>query len=217
MAYADFTLERLLTDFNISLSTENLFPNLVPVAVPQRLIERLEEGQSLALVSEKARSEFIVAPVLLAVRQLADNRLSIYSGQRLDIDLTQGLAGECDFILAETPPFPILRAPIISVVEAKKADIDIGLGQCAAQMLGSLRFNQRTGADIRTVFGCVTNSRDWQFLRLTETTLTYDAELYSIHESGLLLACFLAAFRMAHETVTATVATENATRPLAIG
>jgi hypothetical protein len=52
----------------------------------------------LALLSEKARSEFIVAPVLLVARELSHDTVAIYSGQRLDVDASRGLQGECDFI-----------------------------------------------------------------------------------------------------------------------
>lgn len=57
MAYSDFTLERLLADFNLPIDNGILFPDLVPIAIPQSLTERLAEGRSLALLSEKARSE----------------------------------------------------------------------------------------------------------------------------------------------------------------
>ena len=47
--------------------------------------------------------------------------LAIFSGQRLDVDPERSLVGECDFILALTDPVPRLRAPIVTVVEAKKS------------------------------------------------------------------------------------------------
>ena len=110
----------------------------------------------LALVSEKARSEFLVAPILLAARELTGNALAIYSGQRLDVDPAKGLLGECDFILARTDPVPRLRAPLLTVVEAKKNDIEGGLGQCVAQMVAARLFNERAGDTTTRVFGCVT-------------------------------------------------------------
>ena len=39
-----------------------------------------------ALVSEKARSEFIVTPILLTLQELTGNRLQIFSGQTLNVD-----------------------------------------------------------------------------------------------------------------------------------
>jgi hypothetical protein len=45
----------------------------------------------LALLSEKARSEFVVAPILLAARELSHDAFAIYSGQRLGVDASRGL------------------------------------------------------------------------------------------------------------------------------
>src|SRR5262249_59639756 len=106
-----------------------------------------------ALVSEKARSEFLVTPILLACRDLVSGDLSIYSGQRLDVDAELGLTGECDYILALTPPVPRLRAPLVTVLEAKRGDIELGLGQCAAQMVGVRLFNQHAGRPAGPVIG----------------------------------------------------------------
>jgi len=188
MSYADFTLDAVRRTFSITIRQQLLFPNLVTYTVPDWLHVTLEKGLPIALGSEKARSEFIVAPILLTVRDENQNRIAIYSGQRLDSDPSVGLVGECDFILTNTPALPIIQAPIISIVEAKKNDIESGLGQCAAQMVGAQRVNQREGTGIDTVYGCVTTGETWQFLRLAATTLTIDSERYYINELGRILA-----------------------------
>ena len=59
------------------------------------------------------------------------------------VDAGRGLQGECDFILALTEPVPRLRAPLVTVVEAKKNDIEAGLGQCVAQMVAARDYNER--------------------------------------------------------------------------
>src|SRR5688572_31812860 len=56
---------------------------------------------------------------LLAVRELSDNRVGIFSGERFDVDSSVGLSGECDFLLTLSDPVPIIRAPVFFVVEAK--------------------------------------------------------------------------------------------------
>jgi hypothetical protein len=160
------------------------------VGVPARLREALDVGVPIALVSEKARSEFIVAPVLLTVRLLSKGSLTIYSGQRLDVSSDEGLAGECDFILATAPPLPILQAPLVTIVEAKKNDIEAGLGQCAAQMLGAQRFNQQEGHTDRVVFGCVTTGEVWQFLVLEAKTVSLDTRRYYLNNVDLILGVF---------------------------
>ncbi len=100
--------------------------------------------------------EFIVVPILLASRELSHDAVAIYSGQRLDVNPDQGLVGECDFILAATPPVPLLRAPLVTIVEAKKNDIESGLGQCVAQMIAARLFNEKAGNVPFQIFGCVT-------------------------------------------------------------
>ena len=67
MAYADFTLEAVEAAFGLVATPGDLFPGLGPVEVPPWLGETLQRGRrAAALVSEKARSEFLVVPILLA-------------------------------------------------------------------------------------------------------------------------------------------------------
>jgi hypothetical protein len=188
MAYTDFSLDRLRKTFGLTLAQTTLLGRPTPVPISPWLQETLDRGMPLALVSEKARSEFIIVPILLTSRELSQNRVAIYSGQRLDVDATSGLTGECDFILTATAPLPVMQAPIICIVEAKKNDIESGLGQCAAQMLGAQRLNQQEGTGIETVYGCVTTGEAWQFLRLNQTTLELDTERYYINEVETILA-----------------------------
>lgn len=194
MAYTDFTLEAAETAFSFIAQPGELFPGLTPLPVPPWLREWLDRsGQSAALVSEKARSEFLVVPILLAVWELAPGALSIYSGQHLDVDPARGLAGECDYILARTPPVPRLRAPLVTVLEAKKGDVEAGLGQCAAQMVGARLFNERAGEPAGPVFGCVTTGEVWQLMRLEGSSLTIDRVRLFIDNLGGILAALRAA------------------------
>ncbi|GAB4454920.1 MAG: hypothetical protein OHK0029_10210 [Armatimonadaceae bacterium] len=190
MAYADFTLESVRTQFQLALHRDALFINVQPTAVPQWLSDMLARGLSLPLVSEKARSELIVMPILLAVRELSHNQVSILSGQRLDIDPAAGLVGECDFILSRSEPLPLVQSPILSLIEAKRGEIEPGLGQCAAQMIGALRLNQREQSPFQTMYGCVTNGEIWQFLRLTDTTLTIDRDRFFLTDPERILGVF---------------------------
>ena len=190
MAFTDFTLETVETELGVIPHPGIVFPNLPEATAPAWLIDGLARGMELALVSEKARSEFIVAPVLLAVRQLSGGRISILSGQRLDVDAGRRLLGECDFILALSEPLPRLRAPLVTILEAKKNDIEAGLGQCIAQMVAAQLFNERAGHS-GVVYGCVTTGEDWQFLRLEGTAVIIDTMRRYINNVGSILAAFL--------------------------
>lgn len=173
MAFSEFTLETAVRSLGVSIREADLFPDLAPAVVPDWLPSWLARGSRLALISEKARSEFIVVPILLAAKELCGGRLAIYSGQRLDVDAARGLTGECDFILAVGPSVPPLRAPIAAVVEAKKNDVEGGLGQCIAQMVAAQDFGAAFRGTAR-VYGCVTTGEAWQFLRLSQEVVELD-------------------------------------------
>ena len=196
MAYTDFTLESAEAELGVIARPGEVFPDLQPAPVPVWLTDLLSRGMQLALVSEKARSEFIVAPLLLAVRESAGGAVAILSGQRLDVDAARKLQGECDFLLARSEPVPRLRAPLMAVVEAKKNDIEGGLGQCIAQMVAAQVYNDRAGQPIEAMYGCVTTGEDWQFLRLVGSTVTLHRPRLYIDNVGLLLAAFGAAVRL---------------------
>jgi hypothetical protein len=159
MAYTDFTLESAEASLGVTSRPGSLFPNLQPQPIPAWLQDMLGRGMRLALVSEKARSEYIVAPILLAVREAAGDSIAILSGQRLDVDPGRRLVGDCDFLLARSEPVPRLRAPLMAVVEAKKNDIEGGLGQCVAQMVAAQMYNEQAGQPLPTMYGCVTTAR----------------------------------------------------------
>lgn len=190
MAYTEFTLESAEAELGVTVRPGEVFADLRPAPVPGWLTDALARGMELALVSEKARSEYIVAPLLLAVREATGGAVSILSGQRLDVDPGRKLLGECDFLLARSDPVPRLKAPLVAVVEAKKNDIDAGLGQCIAQMVAAGVFNDRAGEPARSLYGCVTTGEDWQFLRLDGAAVTLHRPRLYIDNVGLVLAAF---------------------------
>jgi hypothetical protein len=194
MAFSDFTLESASRLLGVISRAADLFPDLQPATAPPWLLEDIArggQGIQLSLLSEKSRSEFIVAPILLAARELSGNRFAIYSGQRFDVDAERGLVGECDFILAASDPVLPLQSPIATVVEAKKNDIEGGLGQCIAQMVAADQFNRDSGRSGAPVFGCVTTGEAWQFARLAGSESLLERRRYYIDAIGLILAALL--------------------------
>lgn len=168
MAYSDFTLETVLETFDLLEVNQSLFSQVLPLPISDWLRETLAIGQDFGLRSgtEKARSEFIVVPILLELERRNPHQFAIYSGKSMDVDKDRGLNGECDFILSRGVASRVIQTPIFSLVEAKKQDINLGLGQCVAQMLGAHLLNQRKGHSLNSVFGCVTTGELWQFLKL---------------------------------------------------
>jgi hypothetical protein len=133
----------------------------------------------MAFISEKSRSEAIVFPVLVACREMVDNQVYIYSGATFNVDPDTGLQGESDYLLAYTPPTPVLEKPILMVVEAKKNDMEFGLGQCAAQMVAARIYNEKRKRPISSLYGCVTTGEAWQLTKLQhEEFIVHDERYY---------------------------------------
>ncbi len=194
MAYRDFTLEAVIENFSLSQEFLPLFAHLAPRDVSPWLQETLATSLRLALPSgnEKARSEFAIAPILLEVERNFPTEIFIFSGKSLDVDRSLGLWGECDFIIGRGNWPLAIQAPILAIVEAKKDDIEQGLGQCAAQMLGAQMFNQKHGRHFSRTYGCVTSGEIWQFLKLEEKVLTMDSDRYYIHQVEKIVGCLRA-------------------------
>lgn len=192
MAYSDFSLSQVKKAFGLVERSVPLFTAAAAIAPSSWLLETLKYSLKLALSSssEKARSEFIIAPILIELERRNQETLSIYSGENLDVDGEKGLKGECDFILSKGSRSLTMQTPIISLVEAKKSDIKGGLGQCIAQMLGAQKFNQLEGNEIPVIYGCVTTGEDWQFLALEENHVSIDAQRYYVNELDKLLGIF---------------------------
>ena len=157
MPYSKFTLSEVAETFGLTVKTDTIFKEVKSIQISGFLKENLLRGAAIALPngSEKARSELLVAPFLVELRQINHNQISVFSGENLDIDKKKGLNGECDFILSGNGNQLYIDAPIFTVVEAKKNDIGESFGQCIAQMIGSQLFNQTHKKTITAIFGCV--------------------------------------------------------------
>ncbi len=191
LSFADFTLESAESLLGLTSQPADLFSKLAPLAPPAWLVDSLVRGRRHVMVGEKARSEFLVVPVLMAGEELFEGQISLYSGARLDVDPDQGLVGECDFILAAGPAVPKLSAPLLTIVEAKKNNIEVGIGQCVAQMVAAQLFNQRHNKPHRVIYGCVTTGELWQFLCLEDQLVKIDNNRLFIGNVGEILAVLM--------------------------
>jgi hypothetical protein len=182
MAYNNFTLESVKHQFGLSLSAAPFCQDL-PAATPSTtFLAIFEEWFPLAqkAKSEKAKSELLVSPVLLEVRKLVNKSVELFSGEEFSVDRELGLNGFCDFLLSRSVTPYIIEAPIIMLVEAKKGELDLGLGQCVAEMVAAQLFNKSAGQEIPVIYGSVTSGKLWQFLKLEGKDVTIDANEYQI-------------------------------------
>lgn len=190
MSYSNFTLESVLAMFQLEkVESAGIFSEIEPVAPSAYLTTGLTKKIPLAAAigTEKARSELIVADVLVELREKFDYRISFFSGIDFSVDLENDLTGVCDFLVSLSPGQLFLEAPLIILVEAKKDDPKLGLGQCVAEMLAAQRFNAEKGNNIPSVYGATTTGTEWQFLKLAEKNLQIDMEIYPIQQCDKIL------------------------------
>ncbi len=196
MSFQDFDLPKALQDFGLTLDTmRSLFEAIHPVPISSGLAQFWQNvlPLGLALITEKARSELLTAPMLAEVWHRSNRQVAVLSGVTLTVDSSVGLNGVCAFLLSLSSNLYFVSAPVLVAVEAKRDSIPDGLGQCAAEMVAAQRFNQKAGKPIDPIYGCVTTGSIWRFLRLTGQHLDIDIDEYGISQSdrilGVLLHC----------------------------
>ncbi len=208
MAYSDFTLAKAKEAFDLTLEeTQNLFAEVREIKPSVYLAQTLAEYTSLATAigTEKARSEFLIAPILAEVRRQLNNQISLFSGTEFNVEPSQGLQGFCDFIISGSKEQLFINAPVVTVVEAKKEDIIGGLGQCVATMIGAQLFNQRAGNQIDLIYGAVTSGTNWRFLKLRGSLVYIDLTEYFISEVDKILAVLLQPFQPSLATINPSI------------
>ena len=189
MAYTDFTLSELDEKFGVKNERKQLQFFAKPIEPTERLRLELEESIEMPIKSEKARSEWIVVPILKELRTRNAKFFTIYSGDTLVGDKDVGLEGECDFILAKDTKSYEISIPIFQILEAKHNDLDEGIKQCAAQLVGAKKYNERKGTVTEKLYGCITTGDVWQFIEYSDK-LYIDDKKYYLGEIEELLGVF---------------------------
>jgi hypothetical protein len=183
MSYANFTLKDIKSVLSLSINERvSLFSEVAEHSVSDHLLETLKENVPLALAisTEKARSELIIAPVLVELRKLLNYKISLFSGIELDIDSQKGLNGICDFVISRSDEQLFLSSPIITIVEAKNENIKGGLAQCIAEMYAAMLFNEKEGNATPIIYGAVTTGSTWKFIELHNAMVFIDVDEYYI-------------------------------------
>jgi hypothetical protein len=190
MSYSDFSLGSVKKAFQLQLIEKiDLFKETSDLSPSHLLNETIKENLPLALASntEKSRSEMLITPILIDLRRQFANRIGIFSGINFTVDPAQGLNGNCDFLISYSEELLLVTAPIITLVEAKKEDLNGGLGQCIAEMIAAQRFNQQEGNEITEIYGVVTSGTLWKFLKLSENQVFLDLTEYYLGDLPKIL------------------------------
>ncbi len=191
MAYSDFDLEGVREQFGLTLAEDaDLFSAIAEVPPSGWLRQTLADWAeaALAMNTEKARSEMIIAPILMEAVRLTGMHVRLFSGVTFEVDPERGLNGTCDFLITRSPERFFIRRPVLAVVEAKREDIPAGLGQCAAEMVAAQLFNASKPDGLKgPVYGAVTTGSVWRFLKLDASVLTIDRVEYYLRQVEKIL------------------------------
>lgn len=190
MSYSNFNLATVKELFNLNIREEmGLFTNTKPLESSTLLTQILADNLPIAIASnsEKARSEMLIAPILVELIRHFKNEINLFSGVDFTIDESQGLNGICDFLISKSSEKLLISAPVITLVEAKKENLNSGLGQCIAEMLAAQIFNQQKNNPIDLIYGVVTSGTNWRFLILENHTVSIDLSEFYLTDLNLIL------------------------------
>jgi hypothetical protein len=130
------------------------------------------------LLSEDARKQAIIAPILFEICEITETQLNI----EYPVNVNDYLKGSFDYY--------INRVQGLLVVEAKQSDISRGFTQLAVELIA---LDQWTTSDSPTLFGAVTTGEDWRFgiYKRQEKQIIEDFKLYRVPEELIELASIL--------------------------
>jgi hypothetical protein len=184
MSYSEFTsIIKVKQAFGLTtVEGPRFLPQISPIGPSATLTDFLANSLPVAVAtgSEKARSEMIITPVLLEVRKILQQNISLFSGEDFTVDYESGLDGICDYLISRSPEMLEIEAPAVAVVEAQKADLKTGIGPCVAEMVAMQKFNEAKGKPISVIYGCVSNGTQWRFLKLEEKIVSIDLNDYAL-------------------------------------
>ena len=184
-SFSQVTQTELEKEFGINVVGGRFLPQIEHWSVPSWLAHTLAyRRKSFATMrSEKAISESLIAPVLMAVEEKYRDKITIFSGEPL---ITEELSGICDFLITKVPIAISPKSGYFVLVESKKQDLFSGIPQCVAEMYAAQILN---GND-DTVYGCVSIGIEWLFIKLEGKVATIDPTIFTITEVDKILSVF---------------------------
>ena len=176
-----------IPNLGLDLKRRAFIKNFTPVEASDFLKMTLEINAQQSLTTEKAKSEFIIAPVLYEIARRNLDKVSFFSGHNFDVDKDLGLKGFCDFLFTKSPESPVIKDPVFCIVEAKNDNLEKGIPQCIAEMYAAKMFNQRQNNPVSVIHGCVTTGYQWLFLVLDDQTVFQDTLIYTLSDLSNIL------------------------------
>lgn len=132
----------------------------------------------ISLNSEIARRDFLIAPVLLKLLNFIDARITA----EYPLEVEKNLRGTLDYLIRSNKE--------LTVIEAKKGDLDRGFTQLAVELIAIEKYEEEQD---KIYFGAVTTGDIWKFGKLENTAkkITKDINSYRIPTDMLELFSIL--------------------------
>lgn len=177
-SYTFFDYFKLNADFEDIVGFWNFGFNVETLALPKsiREIENLSELNNrlndafsrVALESEMARRETLIAPILLEVARIAEAKVKI----EFPLDVSRQLKGSLDYLLHTKSDF--------LVVEAKNEDLYRGFKQLAVELIALEKW--LNDSELNYLYGAVSTGNTWQFgkLDVKNKKIFQDLNIYTI-------------------------------------
>ncbi|BAZ11221.1 hypothetical protein NIES4071_30470 [Calothrix sp. NIES-4071] len=120
-------------------------------------------------ISETAKREALIAPILLKVCDHTKNQLNI----EYPINVSERLRGNFNYYVSASNN--------LLVVEAKQSDLSKGFTQLAVELIA---LDQWTNSQTALLYGTVTNGEDWRFgiFYRQDKRIVQDIKLYRVPE-----------------------------------
>jgi hypothetical protein len=191
MAYSDFTFAKLQSKYNIEQEDCFLFtPQMItPVPPSSKLLEDIQDAKETPLLTEKAKSEGIIAPFTRELKR-KNAHITIFSGYNFSIEGEKDLTGAPDFLISAKPRLVEPLRPVFCLLESKNKAAEEGFAQCAAEMYAARLFNRSMNDPSEIIYGAVTNAFIWAFMKLEGNTVFIDKDRYFLNDLNTLLGIF---------------------------
>ncbi|NEP56348.1 MAG: hypothetical protein F6K31_04900 [Symploca sp. SIO2G7] len=187
MAFSSYKdISSVLQEFQITYTEANFMAE-VEFSIPDYFREDLEivMRDGVPNASEFSICESLIYPVLKEVWKFYRHNFVLWGHKSLTYN--EKLSGVPEYILAKRSPLGkvVFDKPYLLLVEAKQDKFEEGWGQCLAEMVAAQKLNDELNV---TVFGIVSNGKDWEFGKLEASEFTKNITFYSIQNLDKLFA-----------------------------
>lgn len=187
MAFSSYKdIGSVLKEFQITYTEAN-FMGEIEFSISDYFREDLQTvmQDGVPNASEFSICENLIYPVLKEVWKCYRSHFVLWGHRSLTYD--EELSGFPEYILAKRSPLGkvVFDKPYFLLVEAKQDKFSEGWAQCLAEMVAAQRLNDEIQV---TVFGIVSNGKDWEFGKLEKNSFTQNTNRYLIQDLNKLFA-----------------------------